>query len=120
MSDDLTRLQRDLHRAADVDGEVVAVLSRGALNIKNAWRDSASGLPHAPRYPHSIGYDLDVSSSSAEAVIGPDKDLAQGALGNLIEFGSVNNPPHNDGGRALLAEERRFIGAMEALGDRIL
>lgn len=100
--------------------EVRAVVAKGALNIKNDWRGRSSGLAHAPRYPYSIGYDTDVLAGSVRAVIGPDKDKPQGALGNLIEFGSAKNPPHNDGGQALQAEEPRFVAAIEALLGRHL
>jgi hypothetical protein len=101
-----------------------ATVSKGALNIKNEWRANAAQTAgaHARLYPRSIGYDLTSSPGGAEAVIGPDKSLRgrQGALGNLLEFGSVRNGPHNDGGRALDAEELRFVAAVEALADRAL
>lgn len=100
--------------------EIAPVASKGALNIKNGWRASASGLAHAPLYPNSITYDLDVQPDGVSAEIGPDKDKRQGALGNLIEFGSSKNPPHLDGQRALDAEEPRFIAAVEDLAERAL
>lgn len=90
---------------------LTAVVTKGALNIKNDWRASASGLKHAPAYPSSITFDVDVAPSKVNAEIGPDKEKRQGALGNLIEFGSSKNPPHLDGQRALAAEEPRFIEA---------
>jgi hypothetical protein len=90
---------------------ITAVVSKGALNIKTAWRANASGLPHAPAYPSSITYDLIPSPGRIEAEIGPDKNKRQGALGNLIEYGSSKNPPHLDGARALAAEEPRFVEA---------
>lgn len=99
---------------------IVPVVSKGALNIKNNWRANASGNPHAPQYPNSITYDLDVQPHAVEAEIGPDKDLPQGPLGNILEFGTSNNPPHLDGQRALAAEEPRFIEALEAVAERAL
>jgi hypothetical protein len=90
---------------------LTAVVSKGALNIKNDWRANASGLPHAPAYPSSITYDLTPAPGRIEAEIGPDKNKRQGALGNLIEFGSSKNPPHLDGARALAAEMPRFVDA---------
>lgn len=88
-----------------------ALTSKGALNIKNDWKASASGLKHAPLYPASISYDLIPSPGAIAAEIGPDKSRPQGALGNLIEYGSSKNPPHLDGARALAAEEPRFYEA---------
>jgi hypothetical protein len=52
------------------------------------------------------------------AIIGPDKGAPQGALGNLLEYGSVKNPPHRDGGRAADAEEPRFEAQMALLAER--
>ncbi|NUP49007.1 MAG: hypothetical protein HOW97_17130 [Catenulispora sp.] len=88
-----------------------ALLMKGALNIKNDWRTSASGLKHAPLYPASITFDVIPTPTVLAAEIGPDKNRPQGALGNLIEYGSVKNPPHLDGARALAAEEPRFYEA---------
>lgn len=90
-----------------------AVLAKGALNVKNDWRASASGLRHAPLYPLSISYDITPTPTRITAEIGPDKTKPQGSLGNLIEFGSSKNPPHLDGARALAAEEPRFYAALE-------
>lgn len=99
---------------------IVPVVSKGALNIKNDWRANASGNAHAPHYPASITYDLAVDGTAVEAEVGPDKNLPQGPLGNLLEFGSSKNPPHLDGARALAAEEPRFIDACQAVADEAL
>jgi len=110
----LDALAADLEGAAvRLPASLVPVVSKGALNVKNDWRANASGNRHAPHYPATIGYDLAVTASSISAVIGPDKNLPQGPLGNILEFGTSKNPPHNDGGRALAAEEPRFIAAVE-------
>lgn len=98
--------------------ELAAVVSKGALNVKNDWRANASGLPHAPAYPASITYDIAKAPGRIEAEIGPDKNKRQGALGNLIEFGSANNPPHLDGARALAAEAPRFVEACAEAAQR--
>ncbi|MER6487617.1 hypothetical protein ABT264_29180 [Streptomyces virginiae] len=107
------------HDIPEVERAMVAAVTRGALNIKNDWRDNAraSSGRHARLYPNSISYDVTPIPGGAKAEIGPDKGRAQGALGNLLEFGSVNNPPHNDGGRALLAEEPRFVLQVAAITD---
>lgn len=98
-----------------------AVLAKGALNIKNDWRASASGLKHAPLYPLSISYDIETKGTTITAEVGPDKHKPQGALGNLIEFGSSKNPPHLDGARALAAEEPRFLAELaDAVGSAVL
>lgn len=117
MADSLMELSADLRKAARRAPEVAHdVVKRGAVQIKRDWRANAkeSAGQHGRLYPYSIGFDITPSGADyVEAEIGPDKELPQGALGNLIEWGSVNNPPHNDGGRALRTEEPRFIKAME-------
>lgn len=112
MSAQTEALAADLAAAgARLAAAAAPVVAKGALNIKNDWRASAAGLKHAPLYPASISYDLIPSPDRLEAEIGPDKNKPQGALGNLIEYGSSKNPPHLDGARALAAEEPRFIAA---------
>ena len=82
---------------------------------------------HCPAYGHlqarmGRAYtDIDFAAYGPDlfaATIGPDKAVPQGALGNLLEYGSVHNPPHNDGGRALDAELPRFNAQMELLAAR--
>lgn len=99
---------------------LTAVVSKGALNIKTDWRTNASGLKHAPLYPNSISYDLASTPGRISAEIGPDKSRPQGALGNLIEFGSSKNPPHLDGARALAAEEPRFVEACAEAAEKAM
>jgi hypothetical protein len=95
-----------------------ALITKGALNIKNDWRTSASGLKHAPAYPASITFDVIKTPAMISAEIGPDKQKRQGALGNLIEYGSVHNPPHLDGARALASEQPRFYAAAEDVAGK--
>ena len=100
--------------------QVRAVLQKGALNIKNDWRARWTGLSHVPALPYSITYDTTLLATSAKAEIGPDKGKRQGALGNLIEFGSINNAPHPGGGPALAAEAPKFEKALaDVLGDLV-
>lgn len=96
------------------------VVSKGALNVKGDWRTNASGNPHAPHYPFSITYDLAADATGVEAEIGPDKNLRQGPLGNILEYGTSKNPPHLDGARALAAEEPRFIEACAVVAEKAL
>jgi hypothetical protein len=99
--------------AAQADEELRKVVGRGALNIKNDWRDRWMGFRHAPALPYAVSYDLD-DKGGIGAEIGPDKGRRQGALGNLLEFGSQNNAPHPGGQPALDAEAPRFE---QAVGD---
>ncbi|MEW5658353.1 hypothetical protein ABGT92_23905 [Streptomyces cinereoruber] len=106
---------------AEAEPQMVAIVTRGALNVKNGWRTNAiaSSGRHARRYPYTIGYDVTPLPGGASAEVGPDKGKTQGALGNLLEYGSVHNPPHNDGGRALITEAPAFEAHVAALAERL-
>lgn len=116
---DLNTLAADLHeRAGAVGKDSAAVVRKGALKIKNEARTLASGIAHAPAYPFSISYDIhgDGRFLAVEAEIGPDKDKRQGALGNILEYGTVKNAPLAHLGPALDREGPNFEAAMLALG----
>lgn len=117
----LEALAADLERAADMaPAEVRKVVGKGALNIKTDARRRVEGLAHAPAYPRAITYDTAVTPAGASAEIGPDKSKRQGSLGNVIEYGSVNNPPHPHLAPALQAERPRFEKALEDLAVKSL
>lgn len=113
-----TAFERNIPQA---ETQMAAIVTRGALNVKSGWRDNAIATAgrHARAYPYSISYDVTPIPGGARAEIGPDKGRKQGALGNLLEYGSSKNPPHNDGGRALLAEAPRFAAQVAALTQRL-
>lgn len=113
--DDLIRDLSDAPRK--VQRQVPEVVRKGAVNVRDEWRQRASGLRHAPAYPRSITFDDEWQGNGYEARIGPDKTLPQGALGNLIEYGSANNPPQGHGSAAATSEEPRFEKALEHLVD---
>lgn len=119
---DVRRLERHLARSIPrVRKEARQVTMRGAVNVKNNWRANAraSSGKHAKHYPRAVGFDFAAYGPDLwMATIGPDKAGPQGALGNLLEYGSVKNPPHNDGGRALDAEMPQFLAQMELLAAR--
>jgi hypothetical protein len=122
---DLRTLAHDLAAAAvKVQAEALAITEHAAVNVKNGWRANAgSSALHAPSYPASISYDLvpgEGIKGNPVFEVGPDKTKRQGALGNLIEFGSVHNPPHNDGGRALADEGPKFEAAIDSAVIRAL
>lgn len=100
--------------------EAAKVVARGALNIKKDAQASVTGLAHARAYPSSITYDAYAGLRGPVAEIGPDKTKRQGALGNLIEYGSVNNPPRPHVRPAVDAELPKFERAMEDLAARLL
>lgn len=102
--------------------QVAATVKKGAQNIKDDWADRWSDLDSAPRLDAAISYSLAGGGYGVFAAeIGPDKDRPQGALGNLVEYGSVNNAPIPGGAPALDAEEPRFTKAIAgAAADAVI
>lgn len=114
---ELVALTKDIERAARIAPKMAeAVVTKAAVNIKNDARRRISGHPHAPRYPYSIGFDrVHVTMTGAQTDVGPDKSRTQGALGNVLEYGTRKNPPLPHFGPAAEAEEPKFARAMEQL-----
>jgi len=119
-ADDLRTLSVDLDRAAArAPEETRKVIVKGNINIKRDWRAAWTGLSHAPALPAAITDDVRYGVTVIEGEVGPDKDRRQGALGNLVEFGSINNAPHPGGLPALDAETPRTEQALADLGERL-
>lgn len=121
------KLSDELRAAADDldDGprrvlvELEAVGLRGANNMVRFARARVNNLAHAPAYQFAIGYDYEVTTRVMRWDVGPDKNRRQGALGNLIEYGSVNNPPNPHIQPALNAEEEAFLKYGAAAFDKM-
>jgi hypothetical protein len=99
---------------------VRAVVERGALNVKNDWRQRWGGIGHAPALPAAVTYDVSYGFGSVSAEVGPDKGKRQGALGNIIEYGTSKNAPIPGGLPALEAESPKFERALADLGEKSL
>jgi hypothetical protein len=137
---ELNRLAADLGEVPEKAGPFIRkAVEVTARNVRDDWRANARGLRHAPAFPYSITYDIGAGydqsivqavssvisgaissarSTTITAEIGPDKARAQGALGNLIEFGSVHNSPQGLGHAALQRNEGDLQKGLEiALKD---
>ena len=91
---ELRKLEVDLGAGAVAALEDVRkVVQLGALKIKRGMQSDATGHRYAPAFPSSITYDTKIGAAYVEAEIGPDKDRPQGALGNILYFGTANNGP---------------------------
>lgn len=94
---ELATLAEDLRGAGQrFSDQVPRIIKRGAQNIKTDAQQrirAQSRGGYVKQYPSSISYDIEQSRRKVTATIGPDKSKAQGALGNLLEYGSAKNAP---------------------------
>lgn len=139
---ELDKLAADLGQVgAETGKRLRQAIEVTARNIKDTAKENATGMAHAPAFPHSITYDVGAEynqslgqavasvvsggisaarSSVLRAEIGPDKDRPQGALGNLLEFGSIHNPPQGIMHGALQQNEADFEkGIDKAIDDAL-
>lgn len=111
---EVRELEKVMAAAAGVAAkDAKAIVARGALNIKRDAQKAVTGLAHAPAYPRSISYETRDVQTGPYALIGPDKEKRQGALGNILEFGTVKNPPHPHMAPAAERELPKFVKALE-------
>ncbi|MGP5375281.1 hypothetical protein ACTXM8_04685 [Brachybacterium alimentarium] len=105
-----------------VEKEADRVLERGALGVKNAMAEEAraSHKGHARSFAGSISYDRRYRAGTMAYEIGPDKSRRQGALGNLLYFGSRNNAPTLDIEHGLIAEEPKLMSEMAKMLERVV
>lgn len=121
---EVVALATDLGRAsARVEREADKVLERGALGVKDAMAADArarhAGGSAAKHFPSSISYDRRYGVGRLAYEIGPDKDRRQGALGNILYFGTSNNAPTLDVEAGLIEEEPRFLSEMAQMLERV-
>lgn len=110
----LDKLTADISRAGlEALPRVRQALQVTSHRVRDDARRFASGLSHAPLYPQSITYDTRVGVGWVEAVIGPDKNRPQGALGNILEYGTVKNPAHTHLGPALDMNSPDLVRGMD-------
>lgn len=88
------------------------VVEKGALNVKNGMKADAHNSGHYRYFASSITYDRD----GLEAEIGPDKGRTQGALGNILYFGTSNNAPVLDINGPLNREAPEFERQIQSIG----
>jgi hypothetical protein len=77
---------------------------------------------HNAHAANAITYDtqIDAKGLVTRGEIGYDKGRPGGALGNLLEYGSRNNAPHRDLGRAFDSELPRFEDAIALMAKNLL
>lgn len=110
MSDVLRLAARLPHAEAAMVAPLGTIVETAAAKIEKDMRSKAGGVGHAPSFPSSITHD----ARGLSAEIGPDKNRRQGALGNLLYFGSVNNGPVLEHPQAALDRARPAFEAAVA------
>lgn len=109
------------HAITEITPQTIAVVKRGAVNVKRDWRREWSDIRHAPRLPYSIDFDIEEGDGYVEAEIGAkDGPVNQGFLAPIIAFGGIHNAPNPGDQRALDLEEPRFAEAVEKLSEELL
>lgn len=125
MSDSVTFDTSNLRKFAEelagagrrLSTQIPRVIKKGANNIKTDAKDrimrqARASRTRIPAYPNAISYDMTQTATRVEAEIGPDKSKRQGALGNLLEYGSSHNSPLPHLGPAFEAEVPKTEAAL--------
>ena len=109
-------LAADLGKASrEAFKEAEKVTEKAAHNIKTTMADDAKSSGTYRHFAGSISYDRAMSVGQIGYEIGPDKDRTQGALGNILYFGTSKNAPVLDvevGLRKEAPEFEKRIGEM--------
>lgn len=79
------------------------VMEQAGEALAHEWATNAVATSgeHGKHYPSSIDSELVFGMTAIEVEVGPNSAKKQGSMGRGFEFGSVNQPPHLDGLRAL-------------------
>jgi hypothetical protein len=118
---ELTELSNDLGKIPGrMVKDQVAAVEKSARRVESSWRQRWSGISHAPNLAKAVTHEVKTRPGEVTGIIGPDKDLRQGALGNIIEYGTSNNAPIPGGGPALKSEEPRLLKDIGDIAEDIL
>lgn len=111
-ADEFFALARDFGSAPAKVASALFDAYRGAgEGFRDDWRHNVRAIAptHLPHLPDAITTEMKLSGfGSVEVETGPESGLKQGKLGRGDEFGSVNQPPHLNGLRAIPLAEKRL------------
>jgi hypothetical protein len=111
-ADEFYALARDFGKAPAKVASALFDAYRGAgEGFRDDWRHNvqATGGTHLPHLPAAITSEMKFAAfGSIEFETGPEAGMRQGRLGRGDEFGSVNQPPHLNGLRAIPLAEKRL------------
>jgi hypothetical protein len=106
-ADEIRKLAADLSAAGPkMVGPLRKVWQEIGDRTAQEWADIATVTAgtHGKHYPKSIDAEL-TFSVNLSVEIGPNSAKKQGSMGRGFEFGSVNQPPHLDGLKAVTKME---------------
>jgi hypothetical protein len=106
-ADEIRKLAADLSAAGPkMVGPLRKVWQEIGDRTAQEWADIATVTAgaHGKHYPKSIDAEL-TFSTNLSVEIGPNSAKKQGSMGRGFEFGSVNQPPHLDGLKAVTKME---------------
>lgn len=110
-ADEFFDLARDFEQATSKVASGLYDAYRGAgEGFRDDWQHNvraSSPQGHLKHLPDAITTEMKFAGFGIEVETGPESGLRQGRLGRGDEFGSVNQPPHLNGLRAMpLAQVR--------------
>lgn len=84
-------------------------MAAAGVAFATEWASNARATSgeHGKHYPASIDSELAFDLGGVSVDVGPNSGKPQGSMGRGFEFGSVNQPPHLDG-----------LRAMDSMGER--
>lgn len=91
-------------------------VTKSAITLRDDARAriiAQSSKGYVKQYPKSITHTVtDSSGTVVKAEVGPDKNRTQGALGNILEYGTSKRPPYPHLQPALEAQADPFEQGM--------
>lgn len=118
---EVTKLANDLGRVPGrVGREAEQITRKGAQNVKEAMQAEAKSSGHYKHFAGAISYDRAMRLGDISYEIGPDKGRRQGALGNILYFGTSKNGPVLDIETGLRAEAPNFEKHLADLAGSVL
>lgn len=117
----LSQLADDLARAGSgIAAEMEKPVRQSGRELRDEARSRARKTAgrHGKYYPASITDEVRMGDGGIFAEVGPDPDKPQGGMS--FEYGSANQPPHNDINGAADVMEPKFVAAVEKAIDDLL
>lgn len=100
--------------------EADAISKKAAQNIKDQMVAEAESSGSYKHFAAAITYDRAFGFGKIGYEVGPDKDRTQGALGNILYFGTSKNGPVLDIEAPMRAEAPRFEQAVGLMAERLI